>query len=283
MSKTDKFLTIVLTTKYTEVGQFAMVVDDLLEQVLPHTARVNIVCIDQNDDARAQNVCQPPILYVHSVATGLSAARNTAMLHVDTPWVLFLDDDAFVDTDTLATLLDHFDALDTGVSLHGTVYDTGFTKKYHRRASEHAELDLLHFDGVSSIGIVWSTAAIQDVGLFDERFGVAAEYGSSEESDLIIRLLSKGYVCNFFTKFKVSHPPEEKSVEKLQSYARGHGAMYRKHMTTSWRILLKLCYTMLARSVYGVYEYLRSRKRTQFVFLIAFFNGFRSYEDTTSK
>ncbi|MDR0876845.1 MAG: hypothetical protein LBN21_02240, partial [Treponema sp.] len=63
---------------------------------------------------------------------------------------------------------------------------------------------------------------------FDERFGINAEYGSAEESDLLLFLI-KNHNKGFYNANRVIyHPHKLNNIERAFTYGKGLGALYRK-------------------------------------------------------
>jgi GT2 family glycosyltransferase len=88
---------------------------------------------------------------------------------------------------------------------------------------------------VMSPGLFVARRALESVGGFDESFGVGAEWGSGEESDLLFRLLAGGASGLYAPAAVVTHPDpflsndEAAQSRRARAYGRGWGALFAKH------------------------------------------------------
>jgi hypothetical protein len=67
--------------------------------------------------------------------------------------------------------------------------------------------------------------------VFDENMGAGRYYGSAEDVDFLYRLLESKIRADYIASIEVWHPkfkPEEISLSKVRSYARGFGFFIRK-------------------------------------------------------
>ena len=97
-------------------------------------------------------------------------------------------------------------------------------------------LDIHSFDQVLSSGTGFSSSYIDEIGKFDERFGLGSLYGGSEEGDIILRGLNNKKRI-IYNPDLISYHPEEKGEFKFSlsrfkrgfSYGKGRGALIKKH------------------------------------------------------
>jgi len=93
-----------------------------------HALRVVVVDNDESDAARASvEECAEnfrfPLLYVHAPAKNISIARNAVLDAVETPWLLFMDDDEVADPNWLIRIMADAGAHDAIIGACEAVYD----------------------------------------------------------------------------------------------------------------------------------------------------------------
>jgi glycosyltransferase involved in cell wall biosynthesis len=163
-----------------DVDVHLVVVDDGSVDATPHELRAL-------DDDRISVVR-------HDRPKGVSAARNAGFAQVDAPWVAFLDDDDVWAPDYLAAMLGAVQASDVDSQRVGLVFGghlvvdgqwqvTGVSPAPPLEAVRH---DMNKFNLVGSPSrVVLHTEAVRNVGGFDERLSLLADW------DLWIRVLAK--------------------------------------------------------------------------------------------
>jgi hypothetical protein len=63
---------------------------------------------------------------------------------------------------------------------------------------------------------------------FDEQLGLGAEFGSGEESDLMLFLLTNNNRGFYHANTFIYHPNSRRSIDSLFSYGKGFGALHKK-------------------------------------------------------
>jgi GT2 family glycosyltransferase len=175
--------------------------------------------------------------YLHLDRKGLSLARNAGLAATVSEWVHVPDDDCTVAPDLLA-------AVAGGLARQP---EAGF-------ACAHIEVPggrpiMAGMDGrerpitrpadvlrtTMRPGLFLRRRVIQQVGGFDERFGVGGRYPSGEESDLLFRALASGEKGRYLPEARVFHPDQfairdpESQRRRAYEYGRGWGALFAKH------------------------------------------------------
>lgn len=210
----------------------------------PGFARV--VVADQGADARlAPRVAEFGATHLHLERRGLSHARNAALAQVGDggPWRYFPDDDCTVAPDVLArvgeALARHPDAVFVAarvVTPAGRAVMPGMDERERVLASPQDVLPT-----VMSPGLFVAARVLEQVGGFDERFGVGAEWPSGEESDLLFRVLAAGGHGVYAPAAVVTHPDpfavrdEAAQRRRARLYGRGWGALFAKHAASDTR------------------------------------------------
>lgn len=259
-------------------------------------SNAEVIIVDQNDDKRMESLVSScnsksiglTFVYISAPGTGLSRGRNTGARSAKGEWLWFFDDDAKLDPG-LAAELESTLTENIGKELvyYGRVLTDPDRRNYLSRAIITPRLHAWNFDSVSSIALIFSRAAWNRVGSFNENFGVGARYGAGEESDVVIRLMNVGVPIVYVNKLIALHPAAEVDPEKAGRYGEGLGALYRATMfqSLSWFIVffLKIVVEFVGRlllSLVNVLEEDRGRIKAHLSYMRGFITGFRAYEST---
>jgi GT2 family glycosyltransferase len=87
----------------------------------------------------------------------------------------------------------------------------------------------------SSNNLFFCADVVRAVGGFDERLGLGARYGASEDSDYVLRALARGFGGVYDPTALVEHPYKPGRVDE---YYRGNVAVLAKHARTGGTALL---------------------------------------------
>ena len=226
---------LVLAT-YDRKEELALFLQSLVHQTIGRDA-FEVIVVDQNDAIDLRPVLAPyealfPVVHLRSAIKGLSLNRNIGLAHDRGEWVAFPDDDCEYYPDTLETVanLIHTEPVDVCM---GRIRDRHLQKDIIRRwPSRVMSVSPGNFFRLTSSITVFARRS--DVR-FDERMGVGAYFGGSEDADYLWQLMEQGRVLKYFPQIEVNHPDQSSSQvpqEKLNSYMRGFGALIRKH--PSW-------------------------------------------------
>jgi hypothetical protein len=155
------------------------------------------------------------LIVLHAPAgAALSRARNIALRHlassddrVRADAVAFPDDDCWYPPLLLATvarLLARWDVVMGSYSAQPPNPDL------HRFSDLSGELDWRRaYEQTASITQFYRAAVVQDVGAFDERFGVGGRYPSAEDADFLVRAIQRRWRCFYDPSLVVGHPQRE--------------------------------------------------------------------------
>ena len=198
--------------------------------------RSRVSTITVTDDRPSQELRReleqqfPGVSYVHGPARGPAANRNHGAACGTADWILFLDDDCYVETDLLS-------AYEASVQAHAgaDVYEGAIQPVGERpNGNHHAPLNLQG-------GYLWSCnmlvrrATFRAVGGFDDRF----PFPCMEDVDLRERLLGLGVKMAFVPGALVRHPWRSVSERELSRSVISHAIYATKHPAFSqqWTLL----------------------------------------------
>lgn len=239
-----------------------------------------IIIIDQSDDLKTKQLVEllndEKIKYRYVNYRGLSKARNEGMNISNGDYICLIDDDAFYYPDYLLGIIDIINdkghvicsnQVENMGKLSEIQEKTEHEKKYtYRKIIRNCPSPILAFP----------RKIIDEIGGFDENFGVGAKFGAGEETDLLLRAYRKGYRVFFNKKSKAIHPYgvqqcDEVNSCKLDSYAYGIGAMYSKNFSICILIpFLEQVVKYICKCIM-----LKPNSKSQFTYFI---NGFKAYK-----
>ena len=283
-------LSIIISTKNTAPALLATTLESLVTAVEDS----EIIVVDQNPDHRMRLVAEKfavqknncDIQYLPSATVGLSRGRNVGFQASRGTWLLFFDDDAIFSQETFLSIKDILQQeMSKKIIYYGKVLNSEDNKPYITRSSIGTKkLSFFNFDTVCSIGLLFNRNVIEEIGFFDERFGVGSNFGAGEEADMILRSLSKSIPILYLPEFIVHHPKTQSQPGKAFLYGKGLGALYRKHMSLPVikliTLLLKFFIEIGIRLAAGIVFLIGLKPykmRYHFQYLKGFIQGFLLY------
>ena len=207
---------------------------DFIESLLIQDYKdFELIIVDQNDDSRVARLYDfykemIPIQYFRSTVKGLSYNRNIGLKYITGNIVAFPDDDCEYDRDTLQKVAYFFDN-----SQNFDFYTCNTKEKHGNRAVVNSNksdcvISLSNFLKVGiSFAIFIRAEAIHNFS-FDEKLGVGTEFGSGEESDMLLYLIKNNHKGYYNSKEYIFHPFKEETLERLFEYGKGYGAIHKK-------------------------------------------------------
>ncbi|WED26883.1 glycosyltransferase [Vibrio sp. DW001] len=198
---------------------------------------------------------------------GISAARNKGIKVSLGSWILLLDDDVYIKADTIKKLVGNLDKNVLMYYGNAKVYDT--EEYYVKHFVRDKDLDIWNYNRVCSIALIINKNVFETFGYFDERLGSGTYFGSSEESDLILRVLLNEIRIVYMECYNVYHERAMHSLPKVERYARGSGALYSKFFDCgNYKLYLKFILDLVLRVIF-----LFTFRRKRYVFFKGFLSG----------
>jgi glycosyltransferase involved in cell wall biosynthesis len=227
----DISLIIPTYSRSEEVGRL---LESIAKQDYP-LQKIEVIIVDQNDAIDLLPVIQQflsKLYIIHHKTTvkGIAAAKNTGIKLSTAPVITFPDDDCCYYQDTISMALTFFKKSPATDIIYGRVFDRNTGENIMRNwPIKNITLNLYNFHlNYSAITCFSKRKEI----LFDERFGAGSSYASGEELDYIVYALEKKYTVVYTNTVDVWHPKLDLNVmplAKIYGYARGYGAICRKH------------------------------------------------------
>jgi hypothetical protein len=224
--------------------------DSLVMSLGRQAAQADVIVVTRGTGTGTK--LRPDNLTLHPIdrplTTSLSESRNFALAYAkkqglldDTCVVAFPDDDCTYPSGLLGEV--------------GHVIADGIGMVCGPYGPSHAEIDRRRFpDGlrpltpsfvmrvVSSATVFFAGSVVRAVGDFDERFGLGARLGSSEDADYVLRALEAG-VSGLYSPQHVfvEHPYKSRRVNQ---YYVGNVAVLAKHACRQKRLVLSLIHRL---------------------------------------
>jgi glycosyltransferase involved in cell wall biosynthesis len=256
MPESTPLISLIVTT----LGQRPAELTRLLDSLAVQQARnFEVFIVDQSEGGLAELLAPyPGVIHLRSARRGLSYNRNVGLAHARGELVAFPDDDCVLPLDYIAVINRSVPLLQRGRCFaFGSVLQLEDRQPFHplyqvnrlRRATRWNCLL------ISSVSLVLNRQCLIQIGGFDENFGVGAQYGASEEVDLILRLLAAGMDSIYLPDLILLHPARPKTLSaqvRHQSYSYSIGALARKHwhLNRNWEFLVIFAYSLF-RSLGG--------------------------------
>lgn len=167
---------------------------------------------------------------------GASHGRNAGVAVAQHELIAFVDDDIVVEPGWLARLVAALEDAPFGSAVTGTVRSgasVGSSPSVTRRTQFEVFAGRPGQDPLCGGNMAVHRAALEQVGIFDERLGGGARFPAAEDNDLGFRLLESGREIRFVPDAVVHHMRGRTAGERRRidwGYGLGQGAYYAKHM-----------------------------------------------------
>jgi len=265
-------------------------IERLIKSILYLKINYELIFVDQSSDSEIEDLfCKYAALLHYKLIkykkVSLSKARNLALSSSSGNIVCFCDDDAFYDHNILEFLcLEQYVAPRV---ITVPVKDFSSGKYYGNRSfpSENCYFGFLqaikYCLSVSVFIVAESNEWIKLNLMFDEKLGVGAPLGGSEETDLIFSLMKKRVPVNYLKSYHVYHDNDYADISdvsvlknKYRSYARGYAYVCKKYMISSNFVLFFELVSIFLKSVIGVV--FSSTRALYYSRLLGLFEGLQS-------
>lgn len=242
-----------------------------------------IIVVDQNETDPLSSICEKyrdrlEITHLRIDGRGLSRARNYGLQAARGEIIAFPDDDCEYPESLLDTIDGVFRDEDTLDGLTTVLRDKSTGKiSCGRFALAEARLSPRNiWRRHISCTIFLRKDICDEIGGFDEEFGVGGRWEGGEESDYLLRALYHGADILYRPDICVFHPDREKTSSPGNSshaYLRGmgFGALVRKHLALSKSMaqareaVRRLFRSMAGAALFSVSDRERSRYYIQFI------------------
>jgi GT2 family glycosyltransferase len=211
-----------------------------------------IIIVDQSTDPHEQlarlTTDLSELRYTRVQQAGVSRARNLGIRMATHPLVAFIDDDVRVHPTWFRSLVRALVAAGDRAVVSGRVTAekpanaTGFVPSTIEDSEPVVYEGRINIDILYSGNMILRRAAIDEIGLFDERLGGGAPFPTAEDNDFAHRLLEAGYRIHYAPDAAVEHRAWRTGRDYLSlrwRYGRGQGGFYAKHFDLRDRYMLR--------------------------------------------
>ncbi len=248
-----------------------------LERFLRHLAKqvgyestLEVIVVDQNPDDRLVEIVTKyqqnfEIRHVRAVSKGQSHAKNVGLGYATGEFIGFPDDDCFYPDGFLQKLECVLKNTKENQSVFGRSLDPDTLRPIFSSGYPRSTRCIIEFHDPDILLSIQYThfypASVKNIR-FDESFCSGSKWGSGEETDQLIYFLKSGGAALFVPELIVYHEFKSHFLvpeNKLAHYARGFGALCRKHELKT--ILLRRSIKLLCGAVafFLSLQFLKSR------------------------
>jgi O-antigen biosynthesis protein len=198
----------VIIPSFRGSGSLERCLDSVVSTTSYPNYEIVIVQTGERDKIAAITDSSHHVLYFTDVANG-SAAKNYAVAHTDSPWLLFLDDNVeAIVPDWLTIMAEHIQRPETGavgprlVNPGGTIEHAGLVlgvngiaqSAFHSFPAEHPGVNrqlqmTRNYSAVSGACLLVRREVFQQIGGFDEQLS-----GALADVDLCLKMREAGYL-----------------------------------------------------------------------------------------
>jgi glycosyltransferase involved in cell wall biosynthesis len=214
-----------------------------------------LLIVDQNDDDRVYDLYLKykdiiELKYIRSNKKGLSLNRNIGLNNCNGDIIAFPDDDCEYNKDSLEKVVKFFNNNREYIFYTCNTKDKDNQSAIVKSLKKNKDISIFNMMRTSiSFTIFVRVDAIKQFR-FDEQLGVGAEYGSGEESDLLLYLLKNNNKGRYNADTYIYHPYKINNTSRAFPYGKGLGALYKKAITTyKYYALLPIFICLLCKQI----------------------------------
>lgn len=248
---------------------------------------IEVIVVDQNQDDRVSkhiNSCPETFFKIHNLKLekkGLSNAKNAGLEVALGKYICFLDDDCWLEKNTITELLT---ILKSSVTTQGyliSILTPNGTSLVPHSLSPNFMLTKKNIEDsffIPQIGQIYPTAECKQLRGFNLRLGVGTDYGSAEDTDMLVRLVMNGISFEYLHYVVIRHPEvnyQSMTADKCYAYGLGFGAFCKIHgWTRYWRY--KMFRSFCATILYALFE--PKKSSSYWATFKGRLNGYRTWE-----
>lgn len=230
-----------MTTKITIITNTIRrpleLVEKSVRSSLDQNEWVKVLLMDQNQQPLLfsnEVESNPRFKHIYCSVPAVSMARNRAEYAADTDWIIFCDDDGYLENGYVQKLLILMQENPMVEIFAGAIKRIDNGDFYSQRHAIGGNMKWFwNTKLLMGSNFVIKRSVFEQLGKFDERFGAGAKFGSSEETDLAWNAFFHQKIMRYSPELVVFHVPPfagefEAEVSKAFRYGVGKGALVRK-------------------------------------------------------
>ena len=250
-----------------------------LNSVLKNAGHYEVILVLQKTNTNTENKIKKEfsknikLKIIYDKGQGISRARNLAIKSASGDWIILIDDDVYIKKNTINILNENISEDD--LFYYGNAIVNKTNDHYVNYYIVNSDLNFWNYNRISSIALVINRKVFEKIGLFDENLGSGSDFGSSEESDLILRALLKNIKIKYLKEYFVYHEKANFTSQKIEYYAKGVGSIYKKYLKNrNIKLYIKFLIDLSIRALF-----LLSFQKKRYVFFKGFYFGFTKYNN----
>jgi GT2 family glycosyltransferase len=228
---------IIVTNSYNR--DISLVERNLTHSLYHATNLKNVIFIDQNKKAlelqeKIKN--HPKLIHYHILKKGVSEARNNFEIPKGTDWIIFCDDDGYIDKNYINVFKAQLEKDPSLEIIAGSIIRDDNFDFYSPRHKLGGDLNKFRFTKLlMGSNFAVRASVFKALQGFDERFGTGSYLGSGEETDFAWKAYFHGKKMLYCPEMKVYHIKPyagtyQESKAKAFHYGIGKGALVSKWM-----------------------------------------------------
>ena len=248
-------------------------VEEAVESILRQKDVIyEIIIIDQSEDKKTLNILEEKIRkyknikYYNVKFKGLSKARNFGINKANYKYICLMDDDAKYQENFLEKAKKHLEDSKYDI-ISGKILDFETNQVFNPEMEIVDELDinLNNIDICCSASIVANKEKLKIENInFDENLGVGTKFGAGEETDFLIKAISKNLKVKYTKELIVYHPYpvnnfNENDLKRAYTYGLGEGGLCKKYILNKnmrymflFRFMKRIIKTTIAVLIYSL-------------------------------
>jgi GT2 family glycosyltransferase len=252
---------------------------DTVESVLAGTLLpAEIVVVDQSNEmnsvlARRSGTAECDFRYLHEHSVGSGRARNAGIRAARHDLLIFIDDDMYVHSEWLRTLVTSMTAAGPSCVVTGQVLAAqpeteeaaGFAPSTISDSRPALYRGRINTDVLYAGNMGMWRAAVERTGSFDEELGPGTRFRAAEDNDYGFRLLEAGFSIQYVPEAIVYHRCWRSNRDYLPlrwAYGFGQGAFYAKYAGLKDRYMLtRMCRDIGHRALYLPWRCFQNTRR----------------------
>ena len=190
----NKDLTIVFVSFYSK---------NLIEKPINQIDKnIQIIVVENSQDEDLKSYLEKKYSNVKVIVpkknTGNGGGANLGLLNAKTKFVLYLDIDIELSTQTIKTLYEYANKLDDFSILAPKIDGVQYKEKFYLKKNILENVDSMNF--ITGCALFFNMEVMKKIGFFDENI-----FLYYEENDLYLRSLNKNYNIFLINEAKIKH------------------------------------------------------------------------------
>lgn len=238
--------------------------DCLLESIVAQNySNIEVIVVDQNHDDSLDYIIgkyknELEIFHEKVNFKGAAKARNYGFQRASGEIINFPDDDAVMAPDILHFVDDFFEHDNDYKAIFGMVQDKDNSKNIQHFKKKDTRVKLCNlYQTTIETSMFIKKETFQEIGMYDEKFGIGTYFGAEEGADLVSRLLYRKTKMMYVAKPFFYHPNKRDYtlLDRAYNFGLGFGALVYKHIKV-YKKIYPMFFYWISKALKNVLEML---------------------------